>query len=103
MIAPDYNPVGDCADGYYGTLCASCLPGYSRTGDYGCEKCPSSKSNTLRICGVMVGMSIAIVVLVRATLSSAVKNSIHSIYNKIFLNHLQMIMITASFNLNWPS
>jgi hypothetical protein len=41
MIAPEFRPVGDCKDGLYGVLCTACMPGYSRSGDYGCTKCPS--------------------------------------------------------------
>ena len=26
--ATDYKPTGWCADGYYGALCSSCMPGY---------------------------------------------------------------------------
>jgi hypothetical protein len=33
MRAPDFNPKGDCDEGYHGTLCQGCLPGYSRSGD----------------------------------------------------------------------
>lgn len=38
MISPDYNPVGDCATGYEGILCAECEVGYSRVYDYQCAK-----------------------------------------------------------------
>lgn len=88
MISPVYNPVGDCSDGYYGALCTSCLPGYSRSGDYKCNQCPNGNTNIIRISGIMALLLVAIIFLVRATLNSAVKKSIHSIYNKIFLNHL---------------
>ena len=39
----------------------------------------------------------------RATLSSAIKpKSLHSVYLKIFFNYLQLVVLTASFNLEWP-
>ena len=59
--------------------------------------------NVLRITGLLIATVIAVVFLVKSTLGSALKKNIHSVYFKIFLNHLQMLLITASFNLDWPS
>lgn len=53
---PNYNPVGECGDGYYGALCSSCLPGYTRSGQYGCSKCPSAAKNLFRIIGIIVAL-----------------------------------------------
>ena len=47
---------------------------------------------------------VVIVVFIRLTLSSAlVKKSNVSTYLKILTNHLQLIVITLNFNLDWPS
>jgi len=106
MYASDSNetsPVGFCAEGYYGALCTSCMPGYNRSGDYGCSLCPKSVQNILRITGIIILMSFIVVFMVRSTLASALKKNIHSVYIKIFMNHMQMLLITASFDLDWPS
>jgi len=41
--------------------------------------------------------------MIRSTLQSAKQlKNVQSVYYKILMNHLQLIMLTASFNLNWP-
>jgi hypothetical protein len=102
MIAPNYNPKGDCAEGYHGTLCSGCLPGYSRSGDYECSACPTPELNFIRIVGILVGCIIGIIFMVRSTLKNALNPSPTSVYIKILMNHLQLIMITSSFNFDWP-
>lgn len=41
--------------------------------------------------------------MVRNILASALKPSPTTIYVKVMMNHLQLIMITSSFNFEWPS
>jgi len=31
MITPVLKDVGECEAGYYGALCSSCMPGYTRS------------------------------------------------------------------------
>ena len=52
----------------------------------------------------MIASIIGIVYLVWSTLVGAkdVRN-VTSIYIKIMVNHLQLILLTASFNFKWPS
>ena len=38
MLAPNYSPMGECADIYMGVLCTGCIPGYSRQGDFECSE-----------------------------------------------------------------
>jgi len=40
--------------------------------------------------------------LVLSTIKSATEDNTSSIYIKIMLNHLQMLLITSSFDLQWP-
>ena len=48
----------------------------------------------------MIGV---IVLMIRSTLAGASQlKNVQSVYYKILLNHMQLIMLTASFNLNWP-
>ena len=88
MQVPDNNPVGDCKEGYYGALCTACMPGYSRSGDYNCSKCPNPVPNLVRIVGVMIVLIIVVSFMVRSTLNSATKKNTHSVYIKIIMNHL---------------
>ena len=88
MLPPPNNPVGDCLEGYYGALCTSCMPGYSRSGDYACSKCPPASVNLLRIIGIMIAIIIVVTFMVRGTINSATKKNTHSVYMKIFMNHL---------------
>ena len=44
-----------------------------------------------------------IAIMVKNILSSALNPSPTSIYLKIMMNHLQLLMITASFDFNWSS
>ena len=51
----------------------------------------------------MVLVVIIICVMVRSTLASAnKKKEAYSIYFKIFMNYVQLVVLTASFKLNWP-
>ena len=41
--------------------------------------------------------------MVKTALASAYKpKALHSIYMKILMNYFQLVMLTASFNLEWP-
>ena len=103
MIPPDYNPVGDCATGYYGALCSACMPGYQRSGSYGCSECQAAYLIILRIGGIIILMGAGIGFLINYTLSSASRKNTHSVYLKIFMNHLQLLAICAQFKFNWPA
>lgn len=103
MTAPDYNPTGECAEGYQGILCTDCQPGYSRTGDYECSLCPNRIWNVVRLGLIFLVVVALIVFLIRSTLTGAHdKRNVTSIYTKILMNHIQLILLTASFNFDWP-
>ena len=103
MVAPDYNPDGSCATGYQGILCASCQPGYSITGSFTCSLCPNETANVIRLSGILIAAIIIVVFMIRSTLNGALEvRNVTSIYQKIILNHIQLIVLTASFNFNWP-
>ena len=96
------NEVGLCdtARGYYGVMCTSCLPGFKRSGAVGCSTC--EKSELIRIIIMMVAMVIMLCTLIFFTLKSAVGDSDSSVFNKILMNHLQMLIITKDFDMDWP-
>ena len=103
MSAPTYNPVGDCEVGYYGAFCSACMPGYSRSGSYGCEKCPNPAKNLSRLIGIIILFILGVGLLVRSTINGATKKNTHSVYTKIIMNHLQLLSICAAFKFQWPS
>lgn len=69
MVPPDMRDVGDCQEGYYGALCSACMPGFARSGSFGCIKCPDPAINILRISSLFLLLIIAICLLVKSTLS----------------------------------
>ena len=51
----------------------------------------------------MIAVLVGIVIMVKTTLASALqKKNIQSVYIKILMNHLQLIVLTASFDFEWP-
>ena len=103
MIAPNNNPAGDCATGYQGILWADWKAGYSRTGEYQCAKWPNKLWNIVRISFVILISLIVVIVIIKSTLEGAlVRKNLQSIYIKILMNHLQLILLSASFDFDWP-
>ena len=96
------NQVGICdhENGYYGVFCTSCLPGYKKVPPFDCTECKSTEllSTILIMCAMVFGMTF----LVRSTLKGAVKASNSSVFYKIMMNHLQMLIITSDFDMSWP-
>lgn len=103
MIKPADNPVGDCKEGTYGVICSACMPGYARSGSFGCAQCPDPLINLLRVIGIILILAFIVALLVRSTINSATRKNTHSVYLKIFMNHLQLLAICASFKFEWPS
>lgn len=98
------NPTGNCAEGYYGALCSACIPGWHVQDKYGCEICDSPQWNMIRILGVLFIMIFCVFLLVKSTIQeeNQKKRQTHSVFIKILMNHMQMILITTSFNMKWP-
>lgn len=95
---------GDCAEGYYGNMCNGCLSGFSRSARATCSKCPDQSINIIRVIGIAIAAALVIAFLIKMSLISAHKvRSHYSIYLKIFVNYLQLVTVTAAFNLAWPS
>ena len=98
------NSWGRCFTGYQGLLWADCKVGFSRTGDFECSKCPDPVWNIIRIALVMIAVVFWIVILIRSTLSGALqRKNIQSVYIKLMMNHLQLIILASSFDFDWPS
>ena len=94
----------ECLDGYTGITCAVCKKGYTKSGSGKCNKCPDPAANYILLVGILVAVVFICVVLVKSSIKSAfVPKSKYSIYIKIFTNYLQLVFLTAQFNLSWPS
>jgi hypothetical protein len=60
--------------------------------------------NATRLSGIMLLVICIAAFMVRSTLLSAHKpKEIYSVYFKIFMNYMQLVVLMASFNLNWPA
>ncbi|CDW83118.1 UNKNOWN [Stylonychia lemnae] len=104
MIPPENNPQGSCLEGYKGILCADCQVGYSYTDSrFKCAKCPDFTYNLLRLIAILIVAVFIAVFLIRSTLHGAanLKNKT-SVFQKILLNHIQLIVLTSSFDFDWP-
>ena len=65
--------------------------------------CPNETANVLRLTGILVAAIVLVVLMIRSTLNGALEvRNVTSIYQKIILNHVQLIVLTSSFNFNWP-
>ena len=94
------NGLCDTENGYYGVMCTACLPGFKRSGVLKCEKCTSTE--LFRILAVIVGLVFGVCLLVKMTIAGAEKESDSSVFNKILMNHLQVLIITSDFDMDWP-
>ena len=95
--------LGKCADGYFGNLCNGCRSGYTRQGSTECGKCPPVYQNAIRVTGIGIGVFVVLIIVIRTVINSAKKlRSYFSIFIKILLNYIQLVMLTASFQLQWP-
>ena len=97
------NALGLCDDelGYYGVMCSMCLPGY-REYKGKCSKCNYAIDKYITA-GTLIIFILLIVFMVKNVLKSAIKeNTTTSVMSKILVNHMQMLIITASFDMNWP-
>ncbi|CAG9311412.1 unnamed protein product [Blepharisma stoltei] len=101
---PNVSLTGLCDTGYEGNMCQGCSEGYSRVGKNSCGKCPDDVANSFRVIGMFILMVIVAGIMVRTTQKSAyVPKSMQSIYIKIFVNYLQLVMLMSTFDLSWPS
>lgn len=87
-----------------GNMCNTCADKYSRTAKNTCQECPDPAVNGIRICGITIAVLILIIFLVKSTMSSALRpRELTSVYLRILMNYLQLVMLTSTFNLNWPN
>ena len=51
----------------------------------------------------MMAVVVGIIIIIRSTLAGALqRKNIQSVYIKLLMNHLQLLILTASFDFDWP-
>ena len=51
----------------------------------------------------MIALFVGIVIIIKSTLTSAIqRKNIQSVYIKLLMNHFQLLLLTASFDFDWP-
>ena len=72
--------------------------------NFQCAACPELWENIVLMVLVVLLSIVVIVIFIRVTIASMkAKKSNVSVYLKILTNHLQLIVITLNFDLDWPS
>lgn len=102
MFAPENDPKGSCNIGYKGVLCADCQPGFIKTVEYQCERCPSFASSVIRfiiVYALVIALIFAMIYLTLRTVTN--RSSLTSIYLRQLINHVHLVLFTAAFNFNW--
>jgi hypothetical protein len=94
---------GECKTGYTGNLCNSCEKEYSKHSNYICQRCSGYSIEVFKsVCIILIVLTI-FVLIVYMNLKSAYKlKSVNAIYIKIFFNYIQLVMLTANLDLEWP-
>ena len=94
--------VGLCAEGYSGQICQACKKDWARAGRDDCAQCPAFVLTMLRVIGLCIVGVVCLVFLVRSTMINIRTGRLTSVYYRIFLNYLQVTMLTTTFDLKWP-
>ena len=97
-------PTGVCEEGYYGNLCTGCLSQYSQASRNYCGPCPDRAVNIVQTTAISISFVLGVCGIIKFSLISAQKQkSSLSVFLKIFVNYLQLVAATSSFNMDWPS
>jgi hypothetical protein len=66
-----------------------------------CSKCNYAIDKYITM-GTLTIFFLLIIFMVKNVLASAIRTQTTSVMSKILVNHMQMLIITASFDMNWP-
>ena len=103
-VSPTNNKLGECFKGYQGILCADWIPNFSRTGNYEWSKWPDFAWNIIRLILFFIVVIVWAIFMIKSTISNTLQaKNIQSVYIRTLMNHLQLLVITASFNFKWSS
>jgi len=98
------NPLGNCAEGYGGFLCADCSGRYRRNGAFVCSECSDPELNIFVSALYFLALISAIITLVKMTMrGSQTRRPLSSVYLKVFLNHFQMLQVISKIKFGWPN
>lgn len=103
IVKRKYRATGWCKEGTYGAFCASCKPRWSMTGTFVCSPCDSHELTLLKCFGMLTLMLLVCAGLVVSTLNGSTQRQTHTVFIKIFLNHMQMLVIVMTFKMEWPA
>ena len=82
------EPIGFCAEGYGGVMCADCIGRFKRNGAFKCVECSEAQQNIMVSAMYFIGLIVAIIILVKFSMrGSNLRRPLSSVYLKIFLNH----------------
>eukprot|EP00347_Sterkiella_histriomuscorum_P022241 403331176 len=99
----EYDPIGNCSEGFKGVMCGNCMPGFKKASDFKCTICPSQGANAVQFTGLIIFAILVCSFLVRSTINSADKEKpLYTVYMKIMTNHFQMVSAISSIDFNWP-
>lgn len=103
-ISEPTSLTGLCATGYSGNLCSVCEADYSANGRNECSKCPSLTANVIvSLLIVTTALALGACAIVISIRGASRPRSGLAIHLKIFMNYLQMVVVAASLNMNWPA
>ncbi|KAI9138129.1 hypothetical protein BKA69DRAFT_819235 [Paraphysoderma sedebokerense] len=100
MHACPGSPFIPCSDGYTGTRCGRCSPGYYRFND-GCRQCGEQGAaiQLVIICGITILVAAAFILILR--ISRQKRGATFGLVS-ILVNYIQTILLLRQMRLNWP-
>ncbi|KAG2451089.1 hypothetical protein HYH02_004357 [Chlamydomonas schloesseri] len=97
-----------CAPGYQGRLCATCVSGMYLNNDYECRSCPSKAANiTLGLLGFFASVALILYTTWTTlwedhTADGGEQEVSASEKLKVLITHMQYLVIITRLNLGWP-
>ena len=86
-----------------GRLCHRCAPGYGRSGQNGCAKCPDRVFNLLLISGGAIAAFLIMGFLIYTTRKSAKNDKdLMMMMIKIFMSYIQFVSLAVGLEIDWP-
>lgn len=82
------------------SMCSKCAQGWGRVGD-ACVACPDPSIMTLAAVASVLLMCFILAFMIRSNMKA--KDRTRSGYQKILLNHVQVITVATSLAVRWPS
>lgn len=69
-----------------------------------CAKCPSEAVSIVRMIMIILVLTLIVVILLRFTfVGMKEKSGLGSVYLRVLINHIHIVLLTAAFNFEWPT